>query len=160
MDNTDKITTPWHQILYRILKQLLTPLGITVLTDVKVMINPPEADVLLLRRKHTDWTPEQLERLPDGIRDSTASSILIEFKATESINKKTFTQAASYDYLYKQSQGLADDELQTFVISSIQPQKANRELYGYKIQVKPGVYQCYNIFLNNITLFFYYLFTL
>ena len=154
MDNFDPSKkTLWHQILGSILKQLLTPLGITVLTDVKVMTKPPEADVLLLKRKHPNyWTQEQLEQLPDGIRDSTASHILIEFKATESISKETFIQAAAYNYFYQQSQKLTDHELQTFVISAIQPQKANREQYGYKIQVQPGVYQSDMIAFDHLTL--------
>jgi hypothetical protein len=144
--------TYFHQILGRIFKFLLAPLKISVFTDVKVMITSPEADILLLRREEEYWTDEQLERLPDGIRQSIARHILIEFKATESISKEAFTQASSYDYFYKQSQKLADDELQTFLISAIEPQKANREQYGYHIKVQPGVYQSDNIAFNHITL--------
>lgn len=65
-----------RSILGRLLKFLLAPVGITVLTDVKVMSKPPEADILLLKLKSPKWTKEQRERLPDGIRDSTAHHIL------------------------------------------------------------------------------------
>jgi len=113
------------------------------------MANPPEADILLLRREqHEYWTDEQLERLPDGIRDSTAHHILIEFKATESVSKETFIQTAAYEHFYKNSQKITDDEIQTFVNCAIQPQKANREQYGYNIRVQPGIYQSDNIILN------------
>jgi len=149
-ETTEK--TLWHRILGRILKLLLTPLGITVLTDVKVMTEPPEADILLLRRESDSWTPKQFERLPDGIRDSTAHHILIEFKATESFSKEALIQAVAYEYFYKRSQKLTDDEIQTFVICSIQPQKTNREQYGYTIQVQPGVYQSKQIAFNHVTL--------
>jgi hypothetical protein len=154
MDNKEETTkkTLWHQILGRIFKFLLPPLGINVLTDVKVMINPPEADILLLRRKGQNWTEKQRKRLPDGIRDSHATHILIEFKATESLSKETFIQAAAYEYFYKQSQKLTEDEIQTFVISAIQPQKANREQYGYQTQIQAGVYQSDQIAFNHITL--------
>ena len=153
MDNEDTPKkTYFHQILGRIFKFLLAHLKVTVLTDVKVMITSPEADILLLRREEDYWTLEQLERLPDGIRQSNARHILIEFKATESISKEAFTQASSYDYFYKQSQKLADDELQTFIISAKEPQKANRKQYGYHIKVQPGVYQSDNIAFNHITL--------
>ena len=144
--------TLWHKILGRIFNYLLTPLKITVSTDVKVMIKAPEADIVLLRREDRFWTTEQRECLPDGIRDSQAPHILIEFKATESLSKDTFIQAGAYEYFYKQSQKLSDDEIQTFVICAIQPQKANREQYGYTIQVQPGVYQSDNITLKHITL--------
>ena len=153
MDNEETTEkTLWHQILGRIFKFLLPPLGISVSTDVKVMIKPPEADILLLKRKDQNWTDEQLKRLPDGIRDSQASHILIEFKATQSLSKESFIQAAAYEYFYKQSNKLTDDEIQTFVISAIQPQKANRAQYGYKIQVQPGVYKSDLIAFNHITL--------
>ena len=154
MDNNEqpKKKTLWHQILGRIFQFLLTPLGITVLTDVEVMSNPPEADILLLKRENLPWTTEQLERLPDGIRESQAPQILIEFKATQSLSKESFIQAAAYEYFYKQSQELSDDDIQTFVISAIQPQKANREQYGYRIKVQPGVYQSDHIAFNHITL--------
>jgi hypothetical protein len=153
MDNEENgEKTLWHQILGRLLKFLLSPLGIIVSTDVKVMIKPPEADILLLKRKDQNWTDEQLKRLPDGIRDSRASHILIEFKATQSLSKDAFTQAAAYEYFYKQLNKLTDAEIQTFVISAIQPQKANRVQYGYQIQVQPGIYQSDLIAFNHITL--------
>ncbi len=116
------------------------------------MAKPPEADILLLKREHSAWTTEQKERLPDGIRESKAPQILIEFKATQSLSKETFIQAAAYEYFYKQSQDLTDDDIQTFVISAIQPQKANREQYGYHIQIQPGVYQSDNIAFSHITM--------
>jgi len=154
MDNENSTKkTLWHQILGRIFEFLLTPLGITVSTDVKVMTKPPEADILLLKRlNNPNWTEEQQERLPDGIRNSTAPQILIEFKATESVSKDTFLQAAGYEHFYKQSQKLKDEEIQTFVLCAIQPQKANREQYGYHIQVQRGVYQSDNIAFSHITL--------
>ncbi|MEN8216176.1 MAG: hypothetical protein ABFS56_07330 [Pseudomonadota bacterium] len=144
--------TYWHQILGRLLKFLLAPVGITVLTDVKVMSKPPEADILLLKLKSPKWTKEQRERLPDGIRDSTAHHILIEFKATESINKDTFIQASWYEYSYKRSQKITDNEIQTFVICAKQPQKANREQYGYTIRVQAGIYQSTQIAYDHLTL--------
>ena len=140
-----------HRIYNRISELLLPPLGISVSTNLDVMTYPPAADILL-RRENESWTEEQLERLPDGIRDSTARNILIEFKATESLSKEALIQAAAYEHFYKNSQKLNDDDIQTFVICSIQPQKANREQYGYKIRVQPGVYKSDNITLNHITL--------
>jgi uncharacterized protein (DUF1330 family) len=152
-DNHQETTekTLLHRIYSRIYEQLLPPVSVTVSSNIEVMTYPPAAD-MLLRRENASWTVEQLERLPDGIRDSTARHILIEFKATESISKKTFIQAAAYQHFYQNAQKLTDDKVQTFVISAIQPQKANREQYGYQIRVQPGVYQSDNIAFNHITL--------
>ncbi|OQY44182.1 MAG: hypothetical protein B6242_13280, partial [Anaerolineaceae bacterium 4572_78] len=63
------------------------PVGVDVSVDVKVMDNPPEADVILLRREGDTWTNEQLQYLPDGIRDVSAQHVLIEFKYSELLNK-------------------------------------------------------------------------
>ncbi|TGN99762.1 hypothetical protein PN36_33645, partial [Candidatus Thiomargarita nelsonii] len=123
---------------------------ISVFTDVKVVKKLPEADVILLRLDSENWTQKQLERLPDGIRDSATKYILIEFKATESINKNTFIQASWYEYA--RSQKINDDEIQTFVMCAKQPQKVNREQYGYTIRVQPGIYQSTIIAYNHITL--------
>ena len=62
------------------MEYVLTPVGIEVSTNVDVMGNPPEGDMLLLRRHGRHWSEEQKARLPDGIRDSDAGHILIEFK--------------------------------------------------------------------------------
>ncbi|MCL4867933.1 MAG: hypothetical protein KJ063_03105 [Anaerolineae bacterium] len=78
--------TFWHRLLALLLTYILTPINIHVQTDVPVMGDPPEVDILLLRREGKQWTPEQRERLPDGIRDGSAHTVLVEFKATESIN--------------------------------------------------------------------------
>ncbi|TGN99665.1 hypothetical protein PN36_35205, partial [Candidatus Thiomargarita nelsonii] len=153
MDNEDnKEITYWHNILGRLFEFLLTPLKINVSTDVKVVKKLPEADIILLRIESPEWTKEQRAVLPDGIKDSTAKYILIEFKATESINGDTFIQTLWYDKSYKHSQKLTKKEIQPFVICAKQPQKANREQYGYTIQEQPGVYKSTNIAYKDITL--------
>lgn len=73
----------WHNILAALLMQVWPEVGIEVLTDIKVLQEPPEVDFVLLRRHTPTWTVEQRARLPDGVRDSTASHILIEFKYTD-----------------------------------------------------------------------------
>ena len=86
--NSNRATSiRWHKLLGRMLEELLTPLNITVLTDISVMTDPPEADILLIRRDLPKWTDDQLCRLPDGIRDTDANHILVEFKFTESFNR-------------------------------------------------------------------------
>ncbi len=89
------------------------PVGILVQFDFKVMTESPEADILLLRRDAPQWTAEQLSRLPDGIRDSTARQILLEFKYTESINEEAFRQTLGYDTFYKRANELSEADVQT-----------------------------------------------
>lgn len=108
----------WHRILARVWQEWLTPVEITVQSDIPVMTDPLEADLLLLRRHGKEWTLDQKERLPDGIRDSKASHILVEFKATESVNEFSVLQIEGYDYQYLQSQKLRRSELQSYLVSS------------------------------------------
>jgi len=142
----------WHQLLGSLLKELLTPIDITVLTDVPVLSEPPEADILLLKTNHNKWTQEQKARLPDGIRDSHAIHILLEFKYSESVNKKAFQQTLSYDYFYQVGQKMKTHEVQTFLISSKTPMKTTLQEFAYSMTDMPGVYMSKNPILNTIPL--------
>ncbi len=153
---TTRKTTPlthWHRLLAKMLEELLTPVNITVISDFKIMSNPPETDILLIRRHQTGWTEAQRMRLPDGIQDTKADHILIEFKYTESVNKHVLAQAAGYDFFYKSTQRkLKPDRIQTFVLSSHTPSKLTREKFGYTIMAKPGVFHSTNPMLDDIHL--------
>ena len=131
--------TRWHILLGRLLKELLEPLDITVYTEFSVMAGPPRADILLIRKKHREWTPEQLRFLPDGIRDSSAEHILIEFKYTESVTKETFRQILGYETFYRQSRNLAEEDVQSFVLSSKTPDATVLKDIGYLPTEKKGV---------------------
>ena len=103
------------------------------------MIKSPQADILILRQQETAWTFEQLQRLPDGIRQSTARHILLEFKYTQSISNDAVVQTLAYDLFYRNSKKLTLDEVQTFLVSAIKPQEDTRRSYGYENQRYPGV---------------------
>ena len=118
--------TRWHRLLGKMLEELLTPVGIQVITDFPVMSEAPECDILLLRKEHKHWTAEQKKRLSDGIRDCNASHILIEFKYTESVNENAMIQALCYDYLYKRIQNIDEHEVRTFLIGTNLPDFAQR----------------------------------
>ena len=76
--------TNWHGLFARALEELLSPLDIEVLTEFPVTPEPPKADVVLLRRGGKTWTKEQLACLADGLGDTDAGALLLEFKYTES----------------------------------------------------------------------------
>ncbi len=129
------------------------PLGLVVRPEPAVMTDPPQADILVIRRDDEFWTEAQRERLPDGIRDSSANHILIEFKATESFNELALQQALGYDYFYRQAQtSLKYDQLQTFVISSMTPQRQTLVSGGFKPSDKLGVYESDSFVFRHIKL--------
>jgi hypothetical protein len=52
--------TQWHRILARLFELLFTHLGVTVLTELPVMGEPPRIDILLVRREGKHWTEKQM----------------------------------------------------------------------------------------------------
>ncbi|MGK5093333.1 hypothetical protein WDW89_15150 [Deltaproteobacteria bacterium TL4] len=136
--NLNKI--PWHKFLGKILKEWLTPVNIQVQTEVPLLTDPPKADVLLLRHEEDFWTPAQFERLPDGIRQSQARVILIEFKYSESVNESALAQILGYDNTYLRAQRLKRKNLRSFLISSRSPQPSVLKRLHYHETEYPGVY--------------------
>ena len=118
---------------------MLNPVNVEVTSDVKVMIKPPELDVLLLRRTEPRWTPAQKARLADGIRHNDASHVLIEFKYTESLSETIIQKALSYDILYKEYREVDSKMAQSYIVSSKTPQTAFLNEFGYQPGQWPGV---------------------
>jgi hypothetical protein len=142
----------WHRFLGKEFELLLTPVEIEVITEVQVSSVPPLADILLLRRNTPTWTPAQLQFLPDGIRDSNAAHILIEFKFRETFDEEVIRQAIGYDYFYQQGQQLQEEELATFVISAQTPQADTLAATGFHATAQPGVYRHDGVVVRRITL--------
>jgi len=140
-DIIKKQQTSWHRLLARLLELVLSPVKIEVLSDVSVMTDPPEADILLLRRQAAQWTAAQRALLPDGIRDSKASHILIEFKYTESFNEDALAQAIGYNFFYRRAKTLAKKELQTVILSSKTPQAKTLKRLDFFQTRTAGVYR-------------------
>jgi hypothetical protein len=141
-DNEQKDSkTSWHHLLAKLLEELLSPVGISVHPDLSIMTKPPKADILLLRNDSKNWTEEQRLRLPDGIRHSQASHIILEFKYTESVNRAAVRQILGYDIFYKRIKQLSDKEVQSFLLSAVKPQSETLAEINYQESTKyKGVY--------------------
>jgi len=144
--------TRWHRLLGKLLECLLTTVDIQVQVEPELMSQPPKGDIILLRRQHPDWTAAQKALLADGIRDTTAAYILLEFKYTESVNRDVLQQTLGYEYFYRQAQQLNAEELACFLLSAKTPQAATLERYGYELTDKSGVYCSKQPILSHITL--------
>jgi hypothetical protein len=57
-----KSKTRWHSLLGKLLEELLVSVGISVYTEFPVMSEPPETDILLLRKEDSAMRHEQAER--------------------------------------------------------------------------------------------------
>jgi len=144
--------TQWHRILGALLELLLTRLGIIVQSEVQVMSDPPKVDIVLLRREGNRWSEEQLHLLCDGIRNTIAKHVLVEFKYSESLSIDALLQALGYHYFYRQSQSLSEAELQTFVMVAITPRRQLLEHFGYSVSEVPGVYRSQQPLLEKVQL--------
>ena len=135
----------WHQYFYYVLQELLTPVGLTVQTELPVGTYPPKIDVIIIRRKTKHWTHEQLERLPDGVRHSTAPYILLEFKYTESFNENAIYQIAYYERSYRKTQKLSKKQVQSFLVISKTPRISRLARFDYNTTKHKGVYKSTNV---------------
>lgn len=142
----------WHQLFGKELELALTPVGVEVLLEALTLSEPPRVDVVLLRRATPAWTAEQVELLPDGIRQSSASHNLIEYKQTESVNLGVFKQALVYDELYLLGRGLKRSQVRTFILSARTPKAETLEEAGFRASETPGVFESSNVFMTTITL--------
>jgi len=134
------LKTLWHRLLSKLFEIILSPVGVTILSELQSTSNPPKIDILLLRRESPQWTPQQMALLPDGVRDRHATHHLLECKLTESVNEESFQQALTYDYLYRQSQQVSSDDIQTYIVSAHTPRAAHLQAWDYRVSEQSGVY--------------------
>ena len=144
--------TRWHRILGKMLEEWLIPVNITVNLEFPLSNDPPEADILLIRNTKNQWNQTQKERLPDGIRQTHASHILIEFKYSQSTNTDAFFQIISYYSFYQRAKKISKRQLRAFVVSSKTPNAQTLRDFGYATTDHAGVYQSKNVFLAAIDL--------
>lgn len=111
----------WHRFLAKGFELSVGQRGVFVFAELEVTQNPPNVDILLLRRDSATWTPEQLALLPAGIRDCNANHILIEFKYTESLSVDAIRQAVSYEYFYRIANDLEPEAVKMFVLRAKTP---------------------------------------
>ncbi len=130
----------WHRLLGALLDAVLSPVGISVETDIPVTAEPPRADLLLLRRQPPHWNDAQRQRLADGLRDTDAGHLLIEFKYTEGLTESACVQLLSYDYFYRRHRRLSRDDVACFLVSATTPRSNLLTRLGFHPTDRAGVY--------------------
>ena len=134
------VLTQSHRVLGMLWHHSLTQVQILVRLEPKLLGDSPRADVLLLRRDGDAWTAAQRARLPDGVRDSAAGHVLVEFKYSESVNESALAQAVAYDHFYRQGQRLSEQEVMTVLLGARTPLKERLAFWNYE-EVQHGVYR-------------------
>lgn len=147
----DSVRVQYHRLLGSGMRLNLAAVKVLVSTESSILSESPRVDILLLRREGAAWTEAQRERLPDGIRDSTAGHILIEFKYTESVSEDGILQAAAYDLFYRQVQRLSKEDTLPVVLSAKTPQKSRLDKWGYEESQK-GVFRTNLPFVGRVML--------
>ena len=133
-------TTHWHRLLGKALEVSLTPLNISVQTEIDVVSGSPKADIVLLRREGEEWTEEQKTWLADGLRDTNAKEELLSFKFTESLTEDAISHLFVCGHLYRSKQKLKPGNLQCFLLLSKTPNTDIMQRYGFEQTDKAGVY--------------------
>jgi len=83
----EKIDSPSSHVLFGcMMKESLIPLELEVESGFEVGKGPPKLDVLIIRRHSDQWSKAQLEFLPDGVRQSYCSHVILELKYTDQSN--------------------------------------------------------------------------
>ncbi|NGZ05216.1 MAG: hypothetical protein G8237_02555 [Magnetococcales bacterium] len=143
--------TCWHCLIAATLKELLEPVGIEVRTEVPVLAQPPNADIILLQRK-AGRTEEQCLLMADGLLDLDVEQILAEIKVTQSLNERVFAKAYRYDDSYLEYAKLELHQLRTVIISSKTPQKSLLARCSFQPIGMNGVYENQPIFGRTLRL--------
>lgn len=147
----DKARVQYHQLLGSGMRLSLAAVQVNVSTESSILSESPRVDILLLRREGTAWTAAQLARLPDGIRDSAAAHILVEFKYTESVTEDAILRAAAYDLFYRQVQKLSREQTLPAVLSAKTPQRSRLARWGFE-ESQRGVFRTRLPFVGRVML--------
>jgi len=144
--------TPWHRFLGKGLELSVGQEQVTVESELQVSSEPPRIDIVLLRRETPQWTQAQRALLPDGVRDTDAADILLEFKYSESLSQDALIQAVAYEYFYRTSRGMATEAVAAFVLCAKTPQARRLADFEYTATDLPGVYHSTNRYVEHVTL--------
>ena len=147
----DTARVQYHRLLGSGLRLNLAAVEVTVSTESSILSESPRVDILLLRREGSAWTEAQRARLPDGIRDSLAAHVLIEFKYTESVTEDGILQAAAYDLFYRQVQKLSREQTLPVVLSAKTPQRSRLAKWGFE-EWQRGVFRTELPFVGRVML--------
>ena len=128
----DTVRVRSHHLLGSGMEMSLATVHVLVKTESSVLSDSPKVDMLLVQREGRTWNDAQRARLPDGVRDSAAANILVEFKYTESVTEDGLLQAAAYDLFYRHAQKLAKGTVPSVVLSAKMPQKSRLAMWGYE----------------------------
>jgi hypothetical protein len=90
--------------------------------------------------------------LADGLRDTIASHVIMEFKYLKGLNESTVGQGYMYHRMYGEKQGLKPGELESFLIISRTPMGKTLKSLGYEPTDPPGVYRSKNPLVRFVTL--------
>ncbi len=130
----------YHQLLGMGMQLNLAAVQVNVSTESSVLTESPRVDILLLRREGAAWTDAQRARLPDGLRDSAAAHVLVEFKYTESVTEDGILQAAAYDLFYRQAQNLSREQTLPVLLSARTPHRSRLGEWGFE-ETQRGVFR-------------------
>ncbi len=172
-ENKSLSTQNLNPVLANILEQVLLPQCIIVQTDVPAgpeqripvlsatqdgferdedfRFTPYPISILLRSLEKDGWTEEQLQVLPDGIRDFYAGHTLVEFKTDDPIDESSLRLLMAETYFYHEEYKCEYDEIQWFLITRHPIPKDIFDLFHY-VSFREGIYHTGDMLIDHIRL--------
>ncbi|MBF0452837.1 MAG: hypothetical protein HQK75_19190 [Candidatus Magnetomorum sp.] len=148
----EEVSTPWHDYFGGLFKEALIPLNLDVESNYAIGKGPPKIDVLIIRKPGTRWTNDHLKFLPDAVRHTQCSHIILELKKTQSINIRSIWQSMGYLNRYLSLKNLKEKDVQVFLISSKTPRKTTLSKLDFVGTKFSGVYKSKNKLVSKLEL--------
>ncbi len=110
--------------------------------------NPLKIDLVFRCNTPSGWTTEQRQRLPDGLRRTKATHLLLNFaemfagdEAIEEQFESIFQRILACSWLYQRSHGLNSNDIWPVVVFAYAPDLAFLKELGFAPTKLPGIYQ-------------------
>ncbi len=131
----------WHNAFGQILKRVWNHLDLQILTEVEVAKNPLRIDMVIIRSPQ-QLPPEQLQQLPDGLREQLKPHNIVDFKSIhESYGLRELQKTLAYSCLYEEQNGIAPNDLSVFAVASMTPRKLLTHYRDWIEMITRGVYR-------------------
>ncbi|MCP4105047.1 MAG: hypothetical protein GY749_05860 [Desulfobacteraceae bacterium] len=170
----ESLSTPnLNPALAKILEQILLPHCIIVSTDVPAgpeqripvlsasengfgqdedfRFTPYPISILLRSLEKDGWTEEQMQVLPDGIRDFYSDHTLLEFKTDDPIDESSLRLLVAETYFYHEEYKCEFDDIQWFLITRHPIPEEIINLFHY-VSFREGIYHSGDLFIDRIRL--------
>lgn len=101
----------------------------------------PKIDLLIRCNSPEGWNTEQRRRLPDGLRRTNATHILLNFAESQVNEESPFKHLLACGWLYQESHHLKYQDVLLVVVFTREPDRNLLSEFGFVATKLPGIYR-------------------